>query len=144
MGRVVLGVVAGVLVAGLVILLVESLGRVFYALPPGIDRADPEAMRRAIAALPRAAFVFVVGAWILGAAAGGWVAVRTAGRTAVWPGLVVGGLVLIGVAYNVTQLPHPAWAVVLAVAGVPLAAWLGARGARPRMAVGAGPARRAP
>lgn len=144
MGRVVLGVMAGVLVAGLAILLVESLGQVFYSLPPGIDRADPEAMRRAIAALPPAAFVFVVGAWILGAAAGGWVAVRTAARAAVWPGLVVGCLVLLGVAYNVTQLPHPVWAIVIAVVGVPLAAWLGARRALPGVAEGAGPARRAP
>lgn len=127
MGRLVLAILGGVLVAGLVVYLVEAAGQLMYPPPAGLDMRDRDAMSAYVSQLPSGAFAIVLTAWILGALAGSWVAVRIAARPAVWPGLVIGGLLLLGVASNVMTVPHPVWMVVAAIVAIPAAAYAGAR-----------------
>ena len=137
MGRSLLGVLAGAVVAVVVIMIVESLGMWLYALPAGVDTTDPAAIAAAIPLLPLGAFLFVLASWVLGAAAGALVALRVARGPARWPGLAVGCLVLLGAAYNMMTIPHPTWFMGAAVAGI-VAATLAAT-ARRRTAAGSTP-----
>ncbi len=137
MGRSLLGVLAGALVAMVVIMIVESLGMWLYPLPAGVDTTDPAAIAAAIPLLPLGAFLFVIASWVLAAAVGALVALRVARGPARWPGLAVGCLVLLGAAYNMMVIPHPTWFVGAAVAGI-VAATLAAT-ARRRLAAGITP-----
>lgn len=127
MGRLVLAILAGVLVAGLVVYMVEAGGQLMYPPPQGLDLTDRDAMSAYVRQLPHGAFAMVLLAWVLGALSGAWVSARIAARPAVWPGLVIGGLVLLGVAANVMTIPHPVWVVVAALIAIPAAAYAGAR-----------------
>lgn len=126
MGRIVLGLLCGLVVAGISIFIVEALGHAIYPPPADIDIHNPEAWRAIMASMPLMAFVLVLVAWLLGALAGAWVAVRMVARPTVWPGIAIGVVILAGIGYNLVILPHPVWMLPAALVLVPLSAWLGA------------------
>ncbi len=126
-GRSVLAVLAGAIVAGLLIAAVESVSSAIYPLPPGIDLHDHEAMRRHIDQLPIGAFLFVLGAWAIGSFGGSWVAARLAGRARIVHGLVVGALFLLAGVLNMLLIPHPWWMWVGGIAALAGCSYLGAR-----------------
>lgn len=131
--RSVTAVVLGFVAASAVMMLVESLnGRVLY---PELAKAaegvtDREAIRALFAAAPVGALLVVIGGWILGSFAGGWVAARVAGRAGTRHGLVLGLLLtLAGIANNL-MLPPPLWFWIAGLVVMLPAAWTGARFAR--------------
>lgn len=127
MGRTILGVLAGVVVAWLTITASQFASAAMFPPSPGIDMRDPEQLAAFIAAVPPAAMALVVLGWVLGAFAGGWVAARISRRHSLIAAVVVGALVVAGVIANSAMIPHPQWMTVLGVA-LPLpAAWLAAR-----------------
>ena len=136
MGRSLLGVLAGAVVAVVVIMIVETVGMWLYPLPAGVDPTDSAALAAAIPSLPIGAFLFVLASWVLGAALGSIVALRVARGPARWPGLAVGCLVLIGAAYIIMVVPLPTWFVGAAVVGI-VAATLLATARRGQLAGGA-------
>lgn len=125
----VLAVLAGAIVAGLLIAAVESISSALYPLPPGIDLYDHEAMRRHIDQLPIGAFLFVLGAWAIGSFGGSWVAARLAGRARIAHGLVVGALFLLAGVANMLLIPHPWWMWVGGIVALAGCSYLGARAA---------------
>jgi hypothetical protein len=125
--RSVLAVLAGSIVAGILIALVEMLGHQIYAPPPGIDPTDPESLRTAMESMPVGALVAVLIAWAIGTFAGSWLAARIAGRAGLAHGMGVGLLMLAAGVANMLMIPHPVWFWCLGVAVFPLAAWLGGR-----------------
>lgn len=140
MGRMLLGAVLGLVVAFVTIMCVEFLGHQAYPPPPGLDPRSTADMAALLGAMPVGALLFVVGAWVLGAFAGGMVAAAVAGANrprlaAALPAL----LVMAGVVAMILQMPgHPAW---MAVAGLLLplpaalaGAWLAGRLSAPRRA----------
>lgn len=130
MGRTILAVLAGVVVAWLTIMLCEFAGASVHPPPPGIDLRDPGQLAGYVAAAPAAAMACIVAGWALGSVLGGWVAARIARRYRSAAALLVGAVVLAGVIANAVMIPHPAWMTVFGVL-LPLpAAWLGARLAR--------------
>jgi len=130
MGRLVLGVVAGLLAMFVVITCVQFLGAQLFPPPAGLDMADPDAMAALVAQMPLAALAFVVLAWALGAFAGGWVAARISTDFPRAAALVVAAAVVAGVVMMVLSVPHPLWMTVLGLAlPLPLAL-AGARLAR--------------
>jgi len=132
MGRTFLAVVAGVVVAWLVIVLSQIAGAAAYPPPPGLDVTDPQQLAAFIGAAPPMAMAFVVAGYVLAALLGGWVAARTSRSHARTAALLVGLLVLAGVIANMAMIPHPLW-MILASTLLPLpAAWFGAGLARPR------------
>jgi len=123
--RIVLGVVAGVLVAFLCIYAIEWMGHGLYPAPEGIDFGDPADVERLMASLPATAFVFVLGGWFIGSLLGAWTANAVANRgLAGW--IVVLVVVAAGIA-TMAMIPHPVWMWVAGIA-LPLAAgWLAQR-----------------
>ena len=130
MGRTILGILAGMVTAWLLIMVCQFASGLLYPPPPGMDLRQPEQLAAFIAQAPVAALVLVVVSGVLGAFIGGWVAAKVAREHPLFAALMIGVLVLAGVVANNTMIPHPLWMTVLGVL-LPLpAAWLGARMAR--------------
>lgn len=102
MGRKILAVIAGVFVAGIVILVVELLGQ---ALVVAQRDGEPTV----------AILLFVAGGWLLGSFTGALLAQRIDHSRLPVPALVTGGILLMLGVYNLVTLPHPAWFRVLGV-----------------------------
>jgi hypothetical protein len=133
MGRTILGILAGLVVAWLAMTICEFASLFLHRPPAGLDLRDPQALAAHIAAAPLSAMMVVVIGWVLAAFVGGRVAARIA-RHRLVAALVIGGLVLAGVIANNAMIPHPLWMTVAGIAlPLPLA-WLAARAASPRVA----------
>jgi predicted naringenin-chalcone synthase len=122
--RKVVAVVAGLVVAMLVVMIAEGAGHAIFPPPEGLDITKPEDQARLMEVIPLGAKIAVVVAWFLGATAGAATAM-TLGKDAM-PGWIV-GLVLVALSLVTTQMfPHPLWMMVAAVA-LPLAGVLVAK-----------------
>lgn len=128
--RLILATLAGILVSGLVVGLVEALNMMLYPPPAGIDLHDPAQVVEMVAALPTTALVVVLIAWSVGSFSGGWVAARLAKHHQAIVAAIVGAFILAGVIYNVTVLPHPMWMSILGLLLPIPSALFGARLAR--------------
>lgn len=117
MGRTILGMLAGVVVAVAVIMAVEAIGHRFYPPPAGLDPTDPAneaAFAAFVAALPFPGKLVVLVAWMLGTFAGALVGAKLA-RHQTAAGLLVALVVISGVVGMIMKIPHPMW---LAAAGL--------------------------
>lgn len=122
--RFLLAVVAGLVVAMLVIAGVEALGHVVFPPPPGLDLARAADQERLVAVLPVEAKIAVIVAWFLGALAGAATAIALARR--VLPAWIV-AVAIAGLGLWTTQMfPHPDWMLASAVV-LPLVAVLVAK-----------------
>ena len=125
MGRNIGAGIAGVVVAGLLVWLVEKVGHAVYPPPPDLDFANADAMRAYIDTLPLGALLFVAAAWFIGTLGGTLTACKLGtGRRYIYA-LVVGGLILVATVVNLVMIPHPMWFSVLAVLVILAGAWLG-------------------
>ena len=129
--RQILGVIAGVVVGGLVVFLVEFAGHSLFPPPPGTDLTNPEDVKRLMSLLPAGAFVMVLFGWFLGSLAGAWTANRIA-RTSI-AGWIVAALFILLTAYNFTVIPHPMWMMAAGVVIPLVSAWIASRVAMPRV-----------
>jgi hypothetical protein len=126
-------VVAGFVVASIVMMIVETInGRVLF---PELGKAaegvtDRERIRALLATAPVGALLVVLAGWILGGVAGGWAAARLSARRNTGHGLVLGALLtLAGVANNL-MIPPPLWFWIAGLVVLMPAAYIGARLAR--------------
>ena len=126
--RILLGVIAGVVVAGLCVFALEYLGHQINPPPAGIENASREEMARMIAQLPMSAFALVVAAWFFGALIGAWVANAIARRGLA--GWIVALLVMVASIATVIMVPQPAWRWAAAILAPLIAGWLAQRLAR--------------
>ena len=78
MGRTILGILAGLVVAWLAMTICEFASLFLHRPPAGFDLRDPQALAAHIAAAPLSAMLVVVIGWVLAAFVGGWVAARIA------------------------------------------------------------------
>jgi hypothetical protein len=125
MGKNIAAGIAGVVIAGLLVWLVELLGQTVYPPPTDLNFADPDAMRAYIDRLPLGALLFVAAAWFIGTLGGTFAACKIGtARPIVFAG-VVGGLMLIATATNLVMIPHPLWFSILGLVGIAVGAWLG-------------------
>lgn len=120
--RTILGIVAGVVVAFVVLMGLEMAGHAAMPPPAGLDPADPEDLKQMVASASTAAKAWVVFAWFAAAVAGGWVARRLS--RASWAGWVIAGLIVVGGIANIMMIPHPLWMQIAAVAAPLLGGWL--------------------
>ena len=119
--RIILGIVAGIVVAFVCVFGVETIGYGVYPPPPGLDANNPRDLERLIAVMPTGALIFVVAAWFAGALAGA-VTANLIARTAV-AGWIVAVLVIAAGVATMVMIPHPAWMWAAGIA-LPLAAAL--------------------
>lgn len=125
MGRRALGVIAGIIVAIVVVGLIEAIGHRMYPLPAGMNIADPNDLQSMIEVMPAAAKSIVLAAWFLGAFIGGWVALTISRwRPAPW---IVAALIVFGGIWSMVMIPHPYWMMVAGIALPILAAALVSR-----------------
>jgi len=121
------GVIAGVLVGGLVVALVEYLSSRRYPMPEGLDTTNKAALGAWISTLPLNAMIFVLVAHALGAGVGGAVCAMVMGEVW-WVGpMIVGAMFEVGGIMNLVSVPgHPTWFAVVDVLLYFPCAWLGA------------------
>ena len=127
------GVIAGVIVAGILVFAVQMIGHVVYPPPGGIDPSTSEgqkALADYIAKAPLGVFLFVLASYAVGTAVGAWLAAKIAGRAHIVHGLVVGGIQLVFGIVNLMMIRHPVWFAVVSVVTFPAAAFLGGLFAR--------------
>ena len=122
--KIVLGVVAGCIVAVLCVAGIETAGHLLMP-PPGTDLTDPAQLARLMENVPVGALAFVAAAWFIGALAGSWVANLIAKRALA--GWIVALLVVAGGVYTMTMIPHPAWMWAAGIALPLVAGWLAQR-----------------
>ena len=121
-----LSVIAGIVLASLVVNVMDALSTHLYPLPAGAsDSAD--SMRQAVRSLPRPAFLIILIGWVTGAAVGAYAACEFSGRKAKWPGIAVGLIVLVAAVVPMFALPHPRWLWAAAIVFVPAAGVAGSR-----------------
>ncbi len=125
MGRNIAAGVVGIIVAFVLVLVVEKIGHMVYPPPEGLDFTDAEAMGDYIATLPIGAFLFVAGAWFVGATVGTCAACAIGTAKPMYLAVLVGGLVFIAASVNLVMFPHPIWFSVLGLVGILLGAGLG-------------------
>ena len=125
MGKNIAAGVAGVVVAGLLVWLVEMVGHSVYPPPPDLDFANADAMRAYIDTLPKGALLFVAAAWFIGTLGGTFTACKIGTAKPLIFACVVGGLMLVATIVNLAMIPHPVWFSVLGIVGIGVGAWLG-------------------
>ena len=120
--RIVLGVIAGVVVAMAVIMVLEMGGQMLFPPPAGLDPRNPDHLPEIMANMPLGAFLYVLACYVAGAGAGGAAANLIARRR--WPALVVGGLIALGSVANAFMIAQPLWVNAAAVILPLVTAWL--------------------
>jgi hypothetical protein len=120
--KIVLGVVAGIVVAFLCVAGIETIGHLAYPPPPGTNLTDPAQVARIMDNVPAAALAFVAAAWFVGALAGSWTANVVARRALA--GWIVIVLVIAGGVATMMMIPHPAWMWAMGIALPLIAGWL--------------------
>ena len=120
--RMLMGVVAGIVVAFLCVFAVEWVGHGLYPPPAGLDASNPADQARLMASMPAAAKALVLAAWFVGALAGAWTANRIAGRGLA--GWIVALLVIAAGIVTMIMIPHPAWMWAGGIALPLLGAWI--------------------
>lgn len=123
--RIILGTIAGIVAAGLIVFALEAIGHLIFPPPPGIDPANPDAMATVIDQLPFGALAAVMIAWMAGAFGGGALAAWIARRP--WATWIVGLFMLAGGAWTMAMIPHPLWMKAALLPATLLPAWLAGR-----------------
>ena len=129
--RSVLAVIAGMLVAFVLIALVQTIGMRVYPPPTAVNPSDPESLRAMMAQIPRGALLFVLLSYAVGSVAGGWIAARFAPGAGMRHAMVVAALLFGAGLMNLVTIPHPVWFWVCSSAIYWLGAWSGAQAAGP-------------
>jgi hypothetical protein len=123
--RILLGILAGAVLAGLCVFAVEAISHMIFHLPPGVDPRNPADYQRLMDAMPVAAKFMVLLAWFLGALLGALAANLIARRALA--GWIVALLVVAAGVATMMMIPHPAWMWAGGIL-LPLAAgWLARR-----------------
>jgi uncharacterized protein YacL len=126
MVRSIVAVIAGVLVGGIVVGIVELPGMFFHPLPPEIKLSDAEALKNHAAKAPFAAQLCVALAWTLGPFVGSWLTAHVARKHFLAHGLIVGIIFLAADVFNLQSFPHPLWLSIVGVLAPLISSWLGA------------------
>jgi hypothetical protein len=107
--RNVLAVVAGVVVAGIVMMACEFANSRLYPFPEGMDVNDIEQVRSFAAAMPLSALVLVAIGWTVGSFAGGFVTTRIAQSVSPGPAQITGLILTALGGVNAWMIQNPAW-----------------------------------
>jgi hypothetical protein len=118
-----LGVLAGMGLALVLVVAVELWGGVIHPLPQGFTGTMDE-MCQHVARFPHWVLGVVVVAWSASAFASIWVATRIGSR---WAGIAVIVILTIGIVFNVTKLPYAMWFKIVMLSCFPVACYFGLR-----------------
>ena len=120
----VLGVIAGIVVAFLIVAASDWVGSALFPLRD-VVAADPDALAAYIAEMPIAAKLIIASGWLVAPLAGAWLCLRIADwRPGGW---IVAAVFLVAGLVNQFALPHPLWMQVCAVVLPLIGGWLAQR-----------------
>lgn len=122
--RSLIAVVAGIVLAGLIIAGVEALGHAIFPPPADLDLARGADRARMMEVIPFEAKLAVVIAWFLGSFAGACAAIAISLR--VLPAWIVGVAIAALGLWTTQMFPHPDWMLASAVV-LPLIAVVAAK-----------------
>lgn len=122
--RNIVAVFGGLIVALLVIMIVEAIGRASFPPPPGLGPAGAGSQARLMELMPIEAKIAVAAGWFLGALAGACTAIAVSNR--VFPAWAVGLVIALLGVWTTRMFPHPDW-MLAASAVLPLVAVLAAK-----------------
>lgn len=128
-GNPVSAIVLSVVVGAAIAYLIETLSHQLMPYQGGLHSVDPIQLRAALESgeLPLLGMLLVLGGWLLGAYAGGRVAIAIGKQE--WVVMTFAVLFTVGIVMNLLMVPSPAWM------------WIGGAGATPLFALGAGTGR---
>jgi hypothetical protein len=126
MGRSILAVLLGIIVTIVIIFAIEIAGHHVYPPPAGLHSSDPAALHDYMAQMPMGVFLFLLLGWVVGTAAGAWLAAYISRRARILHGLIVGGLVMAAAIALMLHIPHPVWLWIVSLVSIPTAAYAGA------------------
>jgi hypothetical protein len=119
-------VVAGMVVAFVLIIAVEMFSDIVHPLPADFGGTQAE-MCQHVARYPQWVLAVVVPMWAVSAFAGTWIAARIGG---LYSALFVGVLLFAGLVLNISMLPYPMWFKIADLLAIPAAVFVGIRLAR--------------
>lgn len=111
--RKIIGVMAGLMVAMLIITVIESLNAKLHPLPKGVNIEDREAMQGYINSLPKTAFIILLSGYLLASFFCGLVIRLIAKSDDRTPAYLAGiGLTTAGIV-NFFSFEHPWWVIII-------------------------------
>jgi hypothetical protein len=108
-------VIAGFLVVGLVVFVLQQVGSALYPLPPGLDPMNPDDQadfQAYVAAMPAASWAMAFASEIIGAFLGAFTAGKIASTKRRWFAGGIVGLAVVGSIMNWVAFSHPMWFIV--------------------------------
>lgn len=124
--RNVLAMLAGVIVAIVLMGLLQTVAHQVYPPPPGLDYTKPEVREMIMMQAPVGALLIVLGSYLVGTLAGAWVAARLSADVPQRQGYLIGLLLVAASVMNLRAIPHPLWFIVANMAVVIVGAGIGA------------------
>jgi hypothetical protein len=121
--RSIAAIIAGIIVALILVVAVELFSSVVHPVPPEFD-GTMEEMCQHVARYPQWVLAVVVPAWAGTAFVSTWISGRLANR---FCALFIGLLLLAAVIFNLSKLPYPIWFKVVNLLAIPAAIVLGDR-----------------
>jgi hypothetical protein len=109
MVRSILSVIAGLVLAFVLVFVTEIVNMLIFPLPAGIDMHDPEALGAALLEAPWYKLILVPVGWLVATLVGGVLAAKLARRAPRKHALAVGTLLLLVGILNMNSIPHPDW-----------------------------------
>lgn len=122
MGRLILGILAGVVVAFATIWAIELIHHMVYPVPGDVRLTNKPKLAEYLGGMSLPQLLFIAGGWLAGALVGGIVAAKIARRnSAVWG---VAGLIALAGVGNILYVAHPLFLQVCAIVAPLLGGWL--------------------
>ncbi len=112
-----LPVIAGFIVASVVMMIFEYINSFIFPIPADLDWKDPEAVRALTESLPWTAYILVLLGWAFGSYKGGWVTTRLSGEKKFRTSLALAIILVLAGVWNVMLIGHD---IVFTVIGLPL------------------------
>jgi hypothetical protein len=116
-------IIAGMIVALVLVVAVELISAVVHPVPPDF-KGTKEEMCLHVARYPAWVLALVVPAWGATAFASTWIAGRVGNLASA---LFIGLLLIVAVAFNLSMLPYPAWFKIAILLVIPAAVLLAGR-----------------
>jgi len=132
--RTVAAVIAGLLVAFVLVSAVELLSNVVHPLPEDFG-GTMEEMCRHVENYPNWILAIAVLLWGVTALVGTWIAQRIGN---LYSAVIVGLILLAALVLNISMLPYPIWFKIANLLVIPAASVAGSRTARSRTSAGTG------
>ena len=114
-------IIAGLIVAMVLIIAVEVVTAIFHPFPPGADATDHEVVEAHVEKFPHWVLAIAVVGWGVTTFVSAWIATRLGTGRHPAHGIALGSLLLLAAAFNMSMLPYPVWFVVANLLILPLA-----------------------